>query len=461
MHVKSLNSATFIITNIQELNVDAAQAAHCIFYGDAEKIGSDELSHWCLRDKSRKVYSQHAEVITQDGQLCLLDLSGQTFINHATSPLGHGQIVKLSDGDKLAIGDFQIKVISGELDIGQPSTDALFHLMSLEKENTNLLSDDEISSSSGVAYPAAISEEPMNLLSGSRHGQFSQNPLAALEGRERASLLLETEDALSTSESPLLNRRSQQASGQLESDRAVIAPSHPINEQRSRDMDQHQFDDLERSIGEQLEERWERPDVRAVEHIAATPLVRGLNLDLAFQDSEEQQMFLEEAGRTLRAAIDGLRLLHQTQTDKSRYPLRDRRLQPIEDNPLRLGLSFEETAETMFSPQRSPVHLTAPEAVAEALKHQRQHQEAIEEAIEQALDAILAAFAPQALLKRFHAYRGGASHAQDDGNWAWDMYQHYYRELNSGRQQGFKKLFWEIFEQDYDQSVRRRQREET
>lgn len=226
-------------------------------------------------------------------------------------------------------------------------------------------------------------------------------------------------------------------------------------------MDQHQFDDLERSIGEQLEERWERPAVQAVGHIAATPLVRSLNLDLAFQDSEEQQMFLEEAGRTLRAAIDGLRLLHQAQTDKSRYPLRDRRLQPIEDNPLRLGLSFEETAETMFSPQRSPVHLSAPEAVAEALKHQRQHQEAVEEAIEQALDAILAAFAPQALLKRFHAYRGGATHVQDDGNWAWDMYQHYYRELNSERQQGFKKLFWEIFEQDYDQSVRRRQREET
>lgn len=39
------------------------------------------------------------------------------------------------------------------------------------------------------------------------------------------------------------------------------------------------------------------------------------------------------------------------------------------------------------------------------------------------------------------------------------MYRHYYQELNSGRQQGFAKLFWEVFEQAYDQSVRRQQRE--
>lgn len=223
-------------------------------------------------------------------------------------------------------------------------------------------------------------------------------------------------------------------------------------------MDERQLDDLERSVGEQLEDRWQKPTTRSLGHVGADPLLRGLGIDLPFRDSEEQQAFLEEAGQTLRAAIDGLRVLQQTQSD-SKYPLRDRRLQPIEDNPLRLGQSFEETAETMLSASRSPVHLSAPEAVAESLRHQGQHQAAVEEAIGHALSAILDAFSPDALLKRFHAYRGAGNRIDNESGWAWEMYDHYYRELNSGRQQGFQKLFWEVFEQAYDQSVRRQQRE--
>lgn len=225
-------------------------------------------------------------------------------------------------------------------------------------------------------------------------------------------------------------------------------------------MDERQLDDLERSVGEQLEDRWQKPTSRSLSHVGADPLLRGLGIDLPFRDSEEQQAFLEEAGQTLRAAIDGLRVLQQTQND-SKYPLRDRRLQPIEDNPLRLGQSFEETAETMLSASRSPVHLSAPEAVAESLRHQGQHQAAVEDAIGHALSAILDAFSPEALLKRFHAYRGAGNRIDNESGWAWEMYDHYYRELNSDRQQGFQKLFWEVFEQAYDQSVRRQQREET
>ncbi len=123
--------------------------------------------------------------------------------------------------------------------------------------------------------------------------------------------------------------------------------------QRSSDMDERQLNDLERSVGEQLEDRWQTPTTQALGHVGADPLLRGMGLDLPFRDSEEQQAFLEEAGQTLRAAVDGLRLLQKAQND-SKYPLRDRRLQPIEDNPLRLGLSFDETAQTLFSAQRSP-----------------------------------------------------------------------------------------------------------
>jgi type VI secretion system protein ImpI len=39
------------------------------------------------------------------------------------------------------------------------------------------------------------------------------------------------------------------------------------------------------------------------------------------------------------------------------------------------------------------------------------------------------------------------------------MYENYYQELTSSRQQGFRKLFWEVFEQAYDKKLRELQRE--
>jgi len=49
---------------------------------------------------------------------------------------------------------------------------------------------------------------------------------------------------------------------------------------------------------------------------------------------------------------------------------------------------------------------------------------------------------------------------EPEGNWAWEMYQHYYRELSSSRQQGFERLFQEVFEQAYDQHLRQLQRDD-
>ncbi len=80
-----------------------------------------------------------------------------------------------------------------------------------------------------------------------------------------------------------------------------------------------------------------------------------------------------------------------------------------------------------------------------------------QQAIGAALDSILQAFSPQALLGRFEQYRRSGAPGTADEGWAWDMYQHYYRELTSARQQGFDKLFHQVYAQAYDQAVRQQQ----
>lgn len=176
---------------------------------------------------------------------------------------------------------------------------------------------------------------------------------------------------------------------------------------------------------------------------------------LDFADSDEMRLFLEEAGQTLKATVDGLLALHQG--EDSRHQALRTRLQPIEDNPLRLGEGYEDTVQTLFASHRSPVHLSAPAAVRESLQSLNHHQQATREAISEALEAILHAFSPEALLRRFHGYRRGCARTRtrDAGP---GICTSIITELKSSRQQGFERLFQEVFEQAYDQNLRQLQR---
>lgn len=200
-------------------------------------------------------------------------------------------------------------------------------------------------------------------------------------------------------------------------------------------------------------------DVSAAEmaqrHLAVTPLLRGLGGSLTMSNSDDADDFLEEAGRTLQAAIKGLLDLQQ-----QRNSLSDKHLRPLEDNPLRLNMDYATALDVMFAEGKSPVHLAAPAAVSESLRNVRHHEEANRAAIVESLRVLLDAFSPQNLLRRFVQYRRSHELRQPlDDSGAWQMYSHYYEELASDRQQGFEMLFNEVYAQVYDRVLREKQRE--
>ncbi|MGL5327309.1 MAG: type VI secretion system-associated FHA domain protein TagH [Aeromonas sp.] len=400
---------SLVVLNSEQL--DGSQQVQYRFDERGGTLGSSEQDDWQLRDRLGAVMPAHARVELNDGRFCLCDLSGQTYINGATSPIGRARKVNLEQGDELIVGPFRLRAYLGAISpeqslqqvLGNRPTEQLDEWLASDPHHTQTLDEPQ---AQGV------------------------DPLLALQ-QERAA------------PSPLVDARLQaQPQFQPDMDTVSLAPFSAVENTMNQE-----FLDMPT-----IENHPDFQPLEGVDHVALTPLMRGLGQPLQLQDTQQAHDMLEEMGKTVRAMVEGLL---QLQSDQA--ALADKHLRPIEDNPLRLGLDYDETLAVMFAEQKSPVHLTASAAVAESLRNVRIHHVANQQAIGAALDSILQAFSPEALLGRFEHYRRTGTPGVADEGWAWNMYQHYYRELTSARQQGFDKLFHQVYAQAYDQAVRQQQ----
>jgi type VI secretion system protein ImpI len=412
------------------LNSEQLDGNHRVQYSFDElggTLGASEQDDWQLRDRLGVVMPGHARIEQHDGRFCLCDLSGQTYINGASSPIGRARKVHLEQGDELVVGPFRLKAYLGAVRV-EPDLHQVLHNRPSEQLDDWL---------NGDATPASQADAgPQDL---------ALDPLAALQ-QERQ-------------QSPLIDSRPSPRQGiaALFAEADASAPKHwtdrvppTFTSAVSEDTMSQEYLDIPtiEGAGHDYQDLHNEAS-----HVALTPLMRGLGQSLRAADSMQAHDMLEEMGRTLRALVEGLLLLQADQT-----ALTDKHLRPIEDNPLRLGLGYDDTLALLFAEQQSPVHLAAPAAVAESLRNIRVHHVANQTAIKAALDSILHAFSPAALRSRFEHYRRTRKPDEmSEEAWSWIMYQHYYQELTSSRQQGFDKLFHQVYAQAYDKALREQQ----
>lgn len=412
-------------------------------------IGTAGNDTWQLSAHRTGAVPGHAEVRLLDGGYCLIDRSGRTYINSGTQPVGRGRRARLNQGDTVSIGRYRLRA---ELfkEVSEASVDQeLEHREVAEDRRLVDLAEGELARGAGTESALQVTE-PLGGLAPAEAETVSADPMvhwqdepARADQEERT--LMASERAWFSAETDVTDEYRENRD---------VAMGLPVRKGEKDRMSQTNIGAPDR---ESSDRKNDHRSNQSRKHISVAPLMQGMEAGLSFADSDGMQLFLEEAGQTLKAAIEGLLALHQS--EDSRHQALRTRLQPIEDNPLRLGDDYGETVQTLFASQRSPVHLSAPAAVQESLQSLNHHQRATREAISEALEAILHAFSPEALLRRFHGYRRGLQQSEDEDRWAWGMYQHYYRELKSSRQQGFERLFQEVFDQAYDQRLRQLQRE--
>lgn len=408
--------------------LESGKQADCIFAMEDSVVGSDPGHRWCIQDQNGSVPPSAFAIEWRDGAFCLRVLTDPLSVNRALLTINSGTI-RLQQGDEITLRHLVLKSHIGysQAEMQDPLTVSPESLVSNYSNPLDAMME-------GGA-PGATSRQPPAELATTLVNGFSHDPLRALENE---SLTTQTV-SVSSAPDDLLNTR------QWES--AMSAPrGSEADKQNAMDQAYLDLPHIRSFLSEQphnVDERLEQ------QYVAITPLMRGFNAQLPIHSSQEANDFLEEAGKTLRATVEGLLALQRSQ-----HGLRDKHLRPLEDNPLRLNMDYDTTLNLLFADQKSPVHLSAPAAVAESLHNLRLHHQANQKAIAQALNTMLDAFSPERLLTRFTHYLRSNERQERDAAWAWEMYRNYYQELSSSRQQGFAKLFGEVYEQAYDQALR-------
>jgi type VI secretion system protein ImpI len=414
-------------------------------------IGSHGAS-WTLVDKGGRVQPLHCEIRHSDGAFCVIDRSGRTRVNDARDPLGPMVGARLSDGDVLRIGSYEITVHLDDARPGMP--DASRHLAQYDvceilnehRDGLHALPTDRYAFDRTGGAPAA--DEVFQALAAPHDVPADLDPLRALDAAQRPVPCLPGSQAASDAPPPLAALAPTQPD--LASTRhAAIAGTPKIISGDLR-MSQSREPTLSDPAwtGTTNEAAGDSPP-------SASALLQGLGVTLDGLDVQANHTLLLEAGQALAAAIRGIAALYDTTgAPASRMAMNALTLQPIEDNPLRLGQPYPDTVRAMFSRERSVVHLSPMAAVEETMSQLKAHQAAVVKGIEAGLEALLHAFSPELLVRRFRRYRPDENVHGDSSDWVWRMYTHYYEELSSARQSGFEKLFWEIYAQAYERALR-------
>lgn len=484
MEVSELPKLTLLVVNAQVL--ESKLSALMAWDRRGGVIGSSTSADWQLRNANQPIDDEHCEVVVVDGAFCLRDLCGRTYLNHSDMPIGQGLLAKLVHRDHIQVGPYQIRVMIGDCE-DELVADPLSHLYPNTK--VDLLADGDPEDKGIPQHEPKFNTDPLTAL-GEGKSQTNERSLldddvtdlnnASIDLVADASLPVKKPDhtlqadsehqisssmtlkkiltfglGLKKKQSPINGRNNDKGYQDTELE---AEQSTKNNESEGLIMDEQVLDLIEEEAAKSIHS--EPQSTSGTNHLLTGPMLNGLGVNVEHTDNVERMHLLsQDMGESLQACIQGILSLHQ-QASEGRFGMLNRNLQPIEDNPLRLGLSYEETVKTLYDCDKSHVHLSAAAAIRESLSNVQAHNEAMQYATSEALSQILKAFSPDVLLRRFNNYKR-QNHVCDQGQdaWAWDMYQNYYQELTSHRQQGFEKLFWEIFEQAYDRRIREKQME--
>jgi len=371
--------------------------AYKVFDERGGTIGRITGNDWVLPDPDNFVSSRHATVRWAAGAFYLEDTSSNgTFINAPDKAVSRAAPVRLQDGDRLFIGDFEIIVQlidttpASSPGVGLGTVDPLAALGA------------GLSARPAAPLPSAAPPPPPPAPAIPSAGQIPDNWEPTGFGRAPAP----------------------QAAPSAPPPAPMPAAAPPP------------------------------PAVSAQPAGAggAADLLAALGLDPARVDPAVQQ----QLGTVLRIAVQGLMDVLKARAEvKNNFRLPITTIKPVENNPLKFSMNAEDALFNLFV-KRNPGYLGPIEAFEEGFQDASFHQTAVLAGVRAAFNSMLAKFHPTHLEEVYERkLRRTALLGLGGRGKFWELYRERFEEIDRDREGHFQLLFGEEFARAYNEHLQK------
>lgn len=373
--------------------------AYKVFDARGGTIGRVAGNDWVLPDPDNFVSSRHANVRWTEDAFYLEDISSNgTFINAPDRAVVRGTPVRLQDGDRLYIGDFEIIV---------------------------QLID---------AAPAATTGATTSTLA-----LGTVDPLAALAGEQVDPVRAPAPTAAHPA-APV------GASGAIPDNWEVTGFNRPAAPQRAAAAVPPQATVSKTAATPPADSLSASPAGNA------SDLLKALGLDPAQVDPAVQQ----QLAAVMRIAVQGLMDVLKGRAEvKNNFRMPMTIVKPVENNPLKFSMSTEDALYNLFV-KRNPGYLGPVDAFEEGFRDVAFHQTAVLAGIRAAFNAMLAKLHPAHLEEVYERkVRRTAMLGVGSRGKYWELYRERFEEIDRDREAHFQLLFGEEFARAYDEHLQK------
>lgn len=434
---------------------------------DRFTIGRGSENDWSLPDPQRFLSGSHCRIERRGDSWFLTDTSTNgVFVNGADRRLPRDEPREIQDGDRLRMGDYELKVslqpesgMGTDLDETAPGMQQAPQrppsYTGLKEANTPLAQMDQSLLGSSISIddifrldeeeespskPSLASRDPQ----GTPLRQHFTPPRAVQPGPDPGHSPYEidpdsipedwdTETGISARPA-IPEPRPEEATGPRAevpepSRRAVpeTPPAAPVAPARAM------------------------PPGSTLQAFAAGA---GLTADQLTVENETQ--FFEDVGRLMFALTDGLMQAIASRTQiKSEFRLEQTMIAPAQNNPIKFSANAQEALLRLLNPSDG-TYQSGPAAASEAIDDINAHQMGVLAGTEAALRSILQRFSPDTL----EAKMGGESFLRKSMSArnkakCWDFYRVLYGELAGAADDDFQQIFGAEFSNAYEKQLER------
>ncbi len=403
---------------------------------DGGVIGRSLESDWVLPDPDRFLSSRHASIDHRSGSYYLVDTSTNgVFVNDAEVPVGRGKPQRLFSGDRLRLGEYELRVfIDDEDTVGN----ALMTGEHVDPVSTALL----------VEAPDLTSKdliEVTEITGNIEIADLLKSDAQADEIRREAhkagfDLELEEEPAEATATAVIV------AEPEPEPEPAPAVQPKPKAKPKP----------AANNVAKRAKAK--KPKTPAAEETASPvagvdlkPFFRAAGLDYQQLDARQTTLLLQRLGQLMREVVVGItETLHQRAEQKNTLRLAHTTIQPNNNNPLKFAAGVDEALHNLLF-KDAAAYLSAVEAVRESFTDVRVHQHALLTGLFAAFIDFIERLDPEELQSKFdRGMKRGAILGAANKMKYWDLYSELYQVMTQHPPGQFPHLFAEELARAYE-----------